>query len=165
MFLTWAQFWTKYKFPFPDMILAISQLLCQVLKYSVAKVDRHHPKSEVGILYISRECLFPETCQLLWKVLSPVTAAWLLPTKEGWFILVNMLRSPCSAVLPHSPQVLPLVSQKLLFSYRGRTRDHHSPALSLRHKSSSYSAGYCLYEPCFSIVQNDPINSIVTAKK
>lgn len=110
MFLTWVQFWTKYKFASSDMILAISQLLCQLLKHFVAKVDRPHPKSEVDILYISKEFLFPEICQLLWKVLSPVTAAWLLPTKEGWSILVNMLRSPCSTALPHSLQVLPLIS-------------------------------------------------------
>lgn len=145
------------------MILAISQLLCQVLRHSGAKVDRHHPRSEVGILYISRECLFPEICQFLWKILSPVTAAWLLPTKEGWSIVVNMLRSPYSTVLPHSPRVLPLISH---FCFKGgRTRDHHLLALRHRPKSTSYSAGHYLYGPCFSIVQNDPINSIVTAEK
>lgn len=163
MFLTWAHFWTKYQFA-SDMILGISQLLCQV-KHSVTKVDRHHPKSEVGIFYISMECLFPEICPFLWNILSPVTAAWLLPTKEGWPILLRLLRSPYSAVLPLSLQVLPLISHFCFFFTGGRTRDYHLPALSLRHKRTSYSAGYCLYEPCLLMAQNDPSNSIVTAKE
>lgn len=120
MFLTWAHFWTKYQFA-SDMILGISQLLCQVLKHSVTKVDRHHPKSEVGIFYISMECLFPEICPFLWNILSPVTAAWLLPTKEGWSILLRLLRSPYSTVLPLSLQVLPLISH-FCFFYRGQNQ-------------------------------------------
>lgn len=98
--LTWAQCWTKYKFASSDMILTISQLLYQVWKHPAAKLDRHHPKSQVGTLYASRECLFPETCQHLCRILSPVPAAWLLPAKEGWPVLLSMFISLYSTVLP-----------------------------------------------------------------
>lgn len=97
--LTWAQCWTKYKFASLDTILTILQHRCQVLNHTAAKVDRYHPKSQVGTLYISRECLFPETHQCLCRILSPVPAAWLLPDKDRWPVWVSMFMSPYSTVL------------------------------------------------------------------
>lgn len=71
-----------------------------MLKHLAAKMDKHHPKSQADMLYISRECLFPETCQYLCRILSPVPATWLLLTKEGWLVLVSTFMFPYSTVLP-----------------------------------------------------------------
>lgn len=113
--LTWAQCWTKYKFSSLDTILTILQHLCQVLNHTAAEVDRYHPKSQVGTLYISRECLFPETHQRLCKILSPVPAARLLPDKDGWPVLVCSclltVQSFCSSL--HSAQ-----SEKFIYSLK-----------------------------------------------